>query len=158
MSSSNKTTGSKTRNSVRACSLREVATAYALSEETGQAEDYYRRALAKDPLLAGAHAGMGALLESTERLEQAERSYRRALEIHPDLLTAQQLLAELLLRRGEAAEAAEWLRRSVVLNPANALLRRNLAHALQRLGNVEEAEAELDQARQIEARENPRTK
>ena len=129
-----------------------------VEEEIPSAEGYYQRALEKDPLLAGAHAGLGSLLESTGRLEEAERRYRRALEINPDLLSAQQLLAELLLRRGDAEEAADLLRRSVTTNPTDALLRRNLAQALQRLGKEKEAEAELEKARQIEAWKSPQTK
>jgi tetratricopeptide (TPR) repeat protein len=137
--------------------LKELATACALNGQTKEAETYFHRALEKDPLLAGAHTGLGSLLESTGRLEDAERRYRRALEINPEHLAAQQLLGDLLLRKGEVEEAAKLLRRSVVLNPANALLRRNLARALQRLGKMEEAEAELEKARQIEAWKSPRT-
>ena len=135
--------------------LKELATALALNEQMDEAETYFHRALEKQPLLAGAHAGLGALLESTNRLAEAERSYRRALEINPDLLAAQQLLGELLLQRGEAEEAARIFGRSVGLNPGAALLRRNLARALQRLGKAEEAEAELEKARQIDARNEP---
>ena len=138
--------------------LKEVATAYAMSGQSSQAETYFHRAIQKDPLLAGAQAGLGALLESTGRLEEAEQRYRRALEINPDLLSAQQLLAELLLRRGDAEDAVTLLRRSVTTNPANALLRRNLARALERVGNIAEGEAELEKAREIEARKSPRTK
>ncbi len=136
--------------------LKELATALALNEQMDEAENYFDRALEKEPLLAGVHAGLGALLESTKRLAEAERSYRRALKIDPDLLAAQQLLGELLLQRGEAEEAAKLFRRSVILNPGAALLRRNFARALQRLGKAEEAEAELEKARQIDAREKSR--
>ena len=136
--------------------MKELATALALNEQIDEAEIYFRQAVEKEPLLAGAHAGLGALLESTKRLMEAERSYRRALEINPDLLAAQQLLGELLLLRGKAEEAAKLFRRSVVLNPAAALLRRNHARALLRLGKAEEAEAELEKARKIDARQKPR--
>jgi tetratricopeptide (TPR) repeat protein len=133
--------------------LRELATAYAMTGRSKEAESTLRRALERDPSLAEAHADLGLLLQSDNRVPEAEDRFRRALAIDPGLVPAQRPLAALLLRRGDAAGAEELVRSFVRLNPGDPGLRRDLADALAALGRSEEAAVQRKAAIDLEAGE-----
>jgi tetratricopeptide (TPR) repeat protein len=133
--------------------LRELATAQAMTGRSKEAESTLRRALERDPSLAEAHADLGLLLQSENRVPEAEDRLRRALAIDPGLLPAQRALAALLLRRGDAAGAEALGRRFIRLNPSEPRLRRDLADALAALGRSGEAEIQRKAAIDLEAGE-----
>ena len=92
--------------------LKELATACALNGMTEEAETTFHRALEKDPLLAGAHTGLGSLLESTRRLEEAAKLLRRSVVLNPATALLRRNLARALQRLGKAEEAEAELEKA----------------------------------------------
>ena len=60
------------------------------------AEAAYRQAIRLAPGNAGAHHGLGRVLDELRRYPEAEAAYRQAIRLAPDYAGAQQSLAELL--------------------------------------------------------------
>ena len=64
-----------------------------------------RQALARDPLSAGAHEGLGNALYCSGQYAAAEAEYRRSLQLFPEGGLTQSFLARTLMLQGRLAEA-----------------------------------------------------
>ena len=97
-----------------------------------EAEHEFRESIALDPSNAGAHAGLGNVLESENHPDEARSEAEEALRLHvsADPLL---LLARLDLRDNRTDTAAEEIDRALRLEPTNAsaqALKRALAARL----------------------------
>lgn len=110
----------------------------ARNHRLGEAEDLYRRVLAKEPENVRALGNLGATLARQGRLEEAQRELERAVALDPTDSVARFDLGTVLLRRNDPRAASE-LAAAVELDPRHPGARFNLAAALSRLGRDEEA-------------------
>jgi tetratricopeptide (TPR) repeat protein len=91
------------------------------------AEEAFGRALAVDPRLTAALAGLGETLRRAGRPEEAERWLRRALESPPDDGAAAAALARLEAAAGRPEAAASRMQEILERNPRDARALRALA-------------------------------
>ena len=91
----------------------------------------FHEALAFDPNLAGAHAGLGQLALMREERDKAEQHFRVALRAaeEPHALAG---LGSLLLERGDAEGALRHLGRAAELAPDDAMIQMSLGQAFAR--------------------------
>jgi tetratricopeptide (TPR) repeat protein len=115
----------------------------------GEAESYFRRALAglDDPLT---HYNMGLLLALTGRVDEAIVEYQKALERDPLYSDARSNLAAAFARRGQLDRAAAELRRLLEHDPENASARTNLGLVLLQQGRRDEARVQLEEALRLD--------
>ena len=121
-----------------------------LKEGRRLAGEAVQRALALDPNLAEAHAGIGQIKREADwDWTGANASLRRALELDPGNSAVLNLAAGLALSLGRFEEAVELDRRAIALDPLNAALRGSLAETCSILGRHKEAEVEFKKALEI---------
>ncbi len=77
---------------------------------TGHAESFFRAALAEDPGLARAYAGLGDILTSREQWSEAEQHFAKAVELAPDEPLNQLDYGEYWLARAERTEEPDLRR------------------------------------------------
>lgn len=135
-----------------------------LTTEAGlkNAIDLYTRAIALDPDLGIAHAGVAesyrALaivghVPSREAFPRAKQSAVRALELDDRLVEAHVALAWILFSHDwKWADAEAELKRAIELEPRHAEAHRAYAHLLSNLGRHDEAIYEAAQARELDPR------
>jgi TolB-like protein/Tfp pilus assembly protein PilF len=82
-----------------------------------KARDAAAKALELDPMLAEAHASLGAAEVDDWDWKGAEQELRRAIELNPGYATAHQWYAELLSQEGRSGEAITEIKRAVELDP-----------------------------------------
>jgi len=70
-----------------------------------EAIELYRRAIERDPLVAGAYHNLGQYLIGADRPLEAEEAFRKALEIAPQNLVTHALLSLTLVDHGRGEEA-----------------------------------------------------
>jgi tetratricopeptide (TPR) repeat protein len=75
------------------------------------AQKHFERALALDPRLAEAHAGLGSVLEKRNQLAAARRELERAVQLDPKSSAAYYKLAEVYRKAGEPERARKALAR-----------------------------------------------
>lgn len=108
---------------------------------------HFRRAVARDPDFALAHAWLGAALAARRHrfggpdawLDSAAVAAGRALELDPDLPDAHRVLGTVAMLRGRLREGAASLARAVELNPSDWAAAGNLGSVYGRLGRLDEA-------------------
>ena len=108
----------------------------------GELEKAIDTALAIDPLLGEAYAGLGLLSRYTGDLAEAEDNFLRAIELSPGYASAYLWYASLLRESGRLDEAIEFNRKAIELDPLSPVLRSGLVISLYGLGRAEEARAE----------------
>lgn len=86
--------------------------------DAAKAEDYYRSALERDPLRAGAHYALAIALESLKRDHtQVEAELMEANRLQPHNPLPLNALAQLYIRRNDSAKALETLSNLIDLQP-----------------------------------------
>ncbi len=124
-----------------------------------QAISYFEQAIAKDPLYAQAHAGVGmayvllptyADVNTAEMCEKGKEAARRALAIDSTSVEAYTAIgfADLTLYRNASAERA--FRRAIALDSTYPTAHQWYAHLLAKLGRVSEALAEGRRAQSLD--------
>lgn len=108
----------------------------------GELEKAIDTALAIDPLLGEAYAGLGWLSMYNEDLAKAEDNFLKAIELSPGYASAYLWYASLLRESGRFDEAIKFNRKAIELDPLSPILRSGLINSLHGLGRVEEARAE----------------
>jgi TolB-like protein len=108
----------------------------------GELEKAIDTALAIDPLLGEAYAGLGWLSMYNGDLAKAEENFLKAIELSPGYASAYLWYASLLRESGRFDEAIEFSRKAIELDPLSPILRSGLISSLHGLGRVEEARAE----------------
>lgn len=81
--------------------LKTKAAAYYAAGNWDKAEDYYKKALAKDPRYAAAHRGLGLVYQRRGMVQAAIKSYTRYLEIEPKAHDAKDIKERLRQLRDE---------------------------------------------------------
>jgi uncharacterized protein (TIGR02466 family) len=123
---------------------------YDLNWRADDAMASYRRALAVDPKLGRAHAGLAILLFHQGKIEEALQEGIEATNLEPDLPLGNYCVGHVLLKRGDLEPALAWLRRTTALDPNWDSPAAGVVEALLRLGRHEEAEsAALDASRRF---------
>jgi len=98
------------------------------------------KALELDPLLAEAHAAMGALYSRERDWEHSEQSFQRAIELNPSLTqTYTQYSISTLIPLGKLTEAERLLEQALRTDPLSLDVRREMATAQIASGKYEEA-------------------
>ena len=115
-----------------------------------RAEERLRQMMARNPLDADLHIGLGDALAGMVRDDQAELSYRRATEVEPTYWQAYNALGRFLFQRGRSAEAETEFRRMVALVPSSAMAWSNLGGAEQMQGNFDGALAAYRKSLELE--------
>lgn len=117
----------------------------------GEAELFFRKALALAPDLAEAWINLGLLLDGRGEQDLAESCYRRAMELAPECAEAPLNLGSLLINAKRYAEAEEVCQRTVALAPASAPAWTNLGVLKASLHLEEDAESCYRTALALEA-------
>ena len=124
-----------------------------------KAEDFFNRALEKDPASAFAHAGLADLnvarnwfgfAPPAEALERAKMHAVRAVQLDDGLADAHASLAATSVQSWDWVTAEQEFRRALQLNPGHAWARMNYAQLLAGLGRPEEALREGRRARELD--------
>jgi TolB-like protein/Tfp pilus assembly protein PilF len=106
-----------------------------------------QRAIALEPELAEAHAGLGLWHLNQGEFAAAERHLTHALGINPSLTGARNWLALTMNRMGRAREALAAAQRLAELDPLFVTNRMNLVYQLVELGDHDGAERSLQRMR-----------
>ena len=117
---------------------------YGESPETtyGDLEEAVKAALAIDPLLGEAYAGLGWLSMRNEDLAKAEENLLKAIELSPGYAIAYIWYAALLRETGRFDAAIDFSRKAIELDPLSPVLRAGHISSLHGLGRTEEAKNE----------------
>lgn len=117
---------------------------YGESPETtyGDLKEAIDTALAIDPLLGEAYAGLGWLNMYNQDPAKAEENFLRAIELSPGYASAYLWYASLLRETGRFDEAIEVSRNAIELDPLSPILRSGYIGSLRGLGRTDEAMAE----------------
>ena len=129
------------------------------SDALQKAEEFFSRALEKDPAFAAAHAGLAdlgvarnwlGLVPPAEALEQARMHAVRAVQLDDGLTDAHASLAAISVQQWDWVTAEKEFQRALQLNPGNALARMNYAQFLAGLGRNEEALRDAQRSRELD--------
>ena len=124
-----------------------------------KAEEFFNRALEKDPTLALAHAGLAdvyvtrsfsGLVPPMEALAKAKTHAARAVQLDDRVADAHGSLAWVAFQNWDWVTAEQEFRRALELNPNAAQARMNYAHLLAARDRVEEALREGRRAREVD--------
>ena len=111
-----------------------------------EAKQSYRRAIDRDPALAIAHYGLGALEYDHNDFADAAERFRAAISLAPDFADAHAKLGDSLFQMGRTQNAVDRYRRALELNPRHAAAHSNLGLALHDLGLLDEGIAYCERA------------
>jgi len=111
-----------------------------------EAEACFRRALASNAGLAGAHLGLGIVLHETGRDAEAAQAYEAALAMDPRSIEAHCNLGNLKRDRCDFAAAARHYRGALDVRPEQPDILGNLAVTLHEQGDLAAALSSYDQA------------
>ena len=95
--------------------------------------DFFRRAIAIDPSLSGAHTTLGVVLTKTGRRQEAINVWKRAVELEPTEFDAMYNLAVELAASGRVDEARFYGTKYINSAPP-ALYAADIAHLQKLLG------------------------
>lgn len=108
----------------------------------GELEKAIDTALAIDPLLGEAYAGLGWLSMHNRNLARAEENFLKAIELSPGYASAYHWYSSLLRETGRFEDAIEYSRKAIELDPLSPVLRGGYIGSLHGLGRIEESRAE----------------
>ena len=118
-----------------------------------KAGDLFRKAIAIDPRMARAHAGLCEVglqrydrTKATADVTAAEESCRKALELEPARAETEIALGQLYLASGRHEQAEAVFARLATSRPLDAGVRMGLAEAMERQGRREDAERRYREA------------
>ena len=122
-----------------------------------KAEEFFTRALEKDPAFAAAHAGLAdvnivrsfsGIVQPAEALEQAKMHAVRAVQLDDQLADAHASLAWISFLKWDWVTAEQEFRRALQLNPGDAVARMNYAQFLAGRGRDQDALREAQRSRE----------
>ncbi len=120
-----------------------MAVAEEQAGDPAKAEEFYQKALARDPKSLATLSSYAHFEDRRGHLVAATRLYKKALAKHPEEAAICNDLALCYQRRGMLAESVTTLRKAVELQPGRPLYHNNLAGALIDAERNDEALAEL---------------
>ena len=120
--------------------------------------DFYRRAVARDPRFARAHAGLASAYETLlsyvplndSLLALSAASAQRAVTLDSTFADGQLAMGLVLDRRLQFVEAEKRYRAAIAVEPSNAFAHHALGFFLMATGRTDEAIAELQRAVQLD--------
>jgi tetratricopeptide (TPR) repeat protein len=121
---------------------------YALAGLPDQAIEDFKKAVARDDKMPGAHYSLGAayMSNSAKDFPKAEAEFRKELALHPDDTFSYPQLGQIALRRHDYHEAEIDYKRAVALNPLDGDNFDELGKLYIETGRPAEAEAALRKA------------
>jgi tetratricopeptide (TPR) repeat protein len=105
-----------------------LATVYFQLRELTSAAHHFREVARLDPLRAGAHVNLGAVLNLLDQVDEAITSLRRAIQLDPTRVEAYYNLGLVHRRKGQLDMAIQAYREALRLNPKMADANLNLAN------------------------------
>ncbi|HIE43831.1 MAG TPA: tetratricopeptide repeat protein [Candidatus Omnitrophica bacterium] len=97
--------------------LLDIGLTYQLRGKLEKAEEYFKKALLRNPRLMRAYVGLGDIYLKTNRFDMAEQMYKKGVEIHPEYEKACLNLARLYILKGEEDKAFSSYERALSLGP-----------------------------------------
>lgn len=82
-----------------------------------KARDYFKKALAQNSQLKGAHLGLGDIYLKKDRIDMAEGMYAKEIEINPNSVKAHLRLANVYILKGEEDKALSNFEKALSLSP-----------------------------------------
>jgi tetratricopeptide (TPR) repeat protein/serine/threonine protein kinase len=113
----------------------------------------YRQAIALQPQLAVAHAGLGVVLDEQGDFAGAVAEYRKAIALKPNEAVFHYTLGNCLRHQGDLAGAAAAYRQAIALQPGYAEAHNNLGSVLSAQGDLPGAVAEFRKALTLKPKE-----
>jgi protein O-GlcNAc transferase len=115
-----------------------------------EAEDFFRRAIARKPDFVEAHSNLGIVLRMAGKFSESIGAYETALKFRPDDPDILSNLANVCQDAGEGPRAAEAFRQAIELCEPDADLCINLGLALKTAGRAAESAEAFARAAQID--------
>ncbi len=110
----------------------------------GEADGYFRQALALEPANADGHQGLGLTLAKRSQLEESESHLREAVRLRPSFSTAWNNLGVLYLQQRDAAKAIRAFEQGIAAAPGDEMLYLNLGRVYVQTKRVAEARATME--------------
>jgi Tfp pilus assembly protein PilF len=123
-----------------------LATVYFQLRELTSAAHHFREVARLDPLRAGAHVNLGAVLNLLDQVDEAITSLRRAIQLDPKRVEAYYNLGLVHRRKGQLDMAIQAYREALRLNPKMADANLNLANLFVEKEQYRQAIHHYDQA------------
>ena len=120
---------------------------------TNAAVVQFRKAIAIDPRLPGAHFELAELLNTSQDpavKKEAEQEYRTALTVDPQEEKAIFQLADIAAQKGDTRQAYDGYTRALALQPADSDAKLGLAKVLIQMNQPDKAQALLEQTIQLD--------
>jgi tetratricopeptide (TPR) repeat protein len=126
-----------------------LATVYFQLQELTSAAHHFREVTRLDPLRAGAHINLGAVLNLLHQHDEAMTALRRGIQIDPNRVEGYYNLGLVYRRKGQTELAIQAYRETLRLNPRMADAHLNIANLLLDKGQVKVALQHYEQALEI---------
>ncbi len=126
-----------------------LATVYFQLQELTSAAHHFREVTRLDPLRAGAHINLGAVLNLLHQHDEAMTALRRGIQIDPNRVEGYYNLGLVYRRKGQTDLAIQAYRETLRLNPRMADAHLNVANLLLDKGQVRVALQHYEQALEI---------
>lgn len=110
-----------------------------LHNQTEEAIDQYRQALAINPYFAHAHYNLGKALTETKQLAQAAEHYQEAIRLRPGFVDAINNLGNLRAHQSKHKEAISLYKQVIAIDDTRVKTFFNLALCYQKLGQTDKA-------------------
>jgi Flp pilus assembly protein TadD len=114
----------------------------------------YQRAIQLDPKYAYPHNGLGNVYYQLGKYDDAIAAYQRAIALDPKYATPHNGLGNVYQLLGQYEKALSAYQKAVELAPEGGAYRASLASVLRKLGREAEAQAQMEIARPLMAKEN----
>jgi tetratricopeptide (TPR) repeat protein len=124
---------------------------YRLLNNPKKAEEYYKKALQRQPSSVMAYIGIGKLREQSNQLEEALGFYLQASTLNPNRLDTLMSIGRIQYQLNQYEEAVEQFRKAVELDPAGARTHLWYAKALLAAGNVERGLQQLERTLELDS-------
>jgi tetratricopeptide (TPR) repeat protein len=129
---------------------------YVLEHKDAPAQSEFMRVLELDPKNAPSHAALGNLYNDQAQYPPAEAQFRAALAIDPTRSNYHSDLGTVLAKEGKPADAQTEFKTAIGFDPKNAQAHYQLGNLLSTTpGHETEAQAEYDQAKQLDPKLTP---
>jgi len=119
---------------------------------SGKAIEWYRRAIAADPLWDKPHDNLAVVLEDQGDIREAAAEFRKAIELNPDNVRCLRRLATILAGGWHYDAAIKYAKRAVDLAPTSADTVQTLGAVYYHAGETDDALRELLRAIKIDPR------
>lgn len=124
---------------------------YRMLNNSKKAEEYYKKALQRQPESVMAYVGIGKLREKDNKLEEALGFYLQALNLNPERLETLLSAGIIEYELAQFEKASEHFQTAVEIDPAGATTHLWYAKSLYALGDIDKGLQQLERSLELDA-------